>query len=245
LGDDEKAVDAAAAAVVSWGSNQSNRKHALDQLKSSITSVKDLGKFIKSLDAKADKTGEDSPLLRKMAGAVLQQRGDFTAAISQYRLSLELQPFDRDVHQWLLECFDKLNDNEAAVEQLLAQIDFDRHNLALYQSLAKRTKDNARLAERASTSIIEQAPSEAESYAALAEFRQEQNRWNEAIPLWTRVSELRKLEPTGLLGLAKAQLHQKQIPAAKETLNQLRRKEWPAHFGEIDQKVRDLEKQLP
>ncbi|MDA1229635.1 MAG: hypothetical protein O2856_02575, partial [Planctomycetota bacterium] len=244
LGNDEKAVDAAAGGVVSWGNNQNNRQSALSQLESTIASVKNLNAFIKSLDAKASKTGEDSPLLRKMAGKVLQQRGDFAAAIGQYRNSLELQRFDLDVHQWILECFDKLQDQDGATRQLLSQIDFDRHNLSLYKSLAERTKANPMLAERAATSIIEQAPNEAESHQALAEFRQEQNRWQEAIQLWKRVSELRKLEPTGLLGLAKAQIHAKEIAAAKDTLTQLRRTEWPKRFGDIDQQVRELERQL-
>lgn len=244
LGNDEKAVDSAAGAVVAWGNNQTNRKRALDSLQSAIAGVKELTAYIKTLDAKAKKTGEDSPLLRKIAGRVLQNRKEFREAITQYRVSLELQPYDRDVHQWLLECFDKLDDNAGAVQQLLAQIDFDRHNLALYKSLAKRTQDDKELAERAATSMIEQAPNEAESHQELAELLQEQNRWDKVIPLWKRVAELRKLEPTGLLGLAKAQLHQKQMTSAKKTLNQLRRKTWPAHFGDVDQQVRELERQL-
>ena len=244
LGQDDKAIDAAAGGVVSWGNHQDKRKDALERLKATIASVKNLDEYIQSLDQQAKRTGEDSPLLRKMVAAVLQQRDQYAAAIAQYRISLELQPDDRDVHQWLLECYDRLDDNAGAIQQLLAQLDFDRHNLDLHKSLAKRTEADSLLAERAATSIIEQAPSDAESYQALAGFRQEQDRWEEAIPLWKRVAELRKREPTGLLGLAKAQLHEGDVAAAKETLDQLRRKTWPEHFGDVHEQVRELEKQL-
>ena len=194
-------------------------------------------------DAKAN--GTDSPVLRRTLGLVYQAKANFPQAVAQYRLALELQPTDREVHQWLLACYDQTGDSASAIQQILAQIDFDRHNLALYADLANRTKNNPALAERAATSIVESAPNEAESHQALAKFREEQNRWTDAIPHWERVAELRKLEPTGLLGLATAQVHEKQWAAAQTTLRTLRSKPWPAHFGKVDEQALALEKLLP
>ena len=130
------------------------------------------------------------------------------------------------------------------MRQLLAQIDFDRHNLELYKMLAERTKGDSALAERAATSIVESSPQEAETHQALDELPQSQDRSSDAVAQWKRVAELRSLEPTGLVGLAKAQLHLKQWDAATATLDRLRRKEWPAHFGDVDQQVRELERGL-
>ena len=124
-------------------------------------------------------------------------------------------------------------------------IDLQRHDLALYTQLAERLKNDEAEAERAATSIVEASPNEAENHAALAELRQQQNRWDEAIPHWERVSQLRKLEPTGLLKLAAAQLHQKQWPAARQSIEKLQRTEWPARFNDVSNQTRQLQEQLP
>ena len=59
--------------------------------------------------------------------------------------------------------------------------------------------ERPRDAERAYTSIVEMQASESESHALLAEIRQKQNRWPEAIEQWEQVARIRSLEPTGLL----------------------------------------------
>ncbi len=82
--------------------------------------------------------------------------------------------------------------------------------------------------------IIESSPNEAESHAAMAALRQNQNRWSEAIPHWNQVARLRKLEPTGLIKLAGAQLHEKQFAEAGETIQKLRNTPWPTRFGDTE-----------
>ena len=52
-------------------------------------------------------------------------------------------------------------------------------------------------------------PNESEGHAALAEVREKQARWADAIAHWERVAEIRALEPTGLLKLAGAQIENK------------------------------------
>ena len=106
-------------------------------------------------------------------------------------------------------------------------------------------KDNEAEAERAATSIIESAPNESESHTALAELRQKQNRWAEAIPHWERVAELRRLEPTGLLKLTEAQLHEKQWDEARQSIGKLQKTEWPSRFNNVVEETRRLQEQLP
>ncbi len=78
----------------------------------------------------------------------------------------------------------------------------------------------------------------------LAEIRESQNRWSEAINQWQHVARLRALEPAGLLRLAAAQVHQKQWDAAAETVRQLRAKTWPSRFGNTENQIQELERQI-
>ncbi|MCA9062177.1 MAG: tetratricopeptide repeat protein, partial [Planctomycetaceae bacterium] len=206
--------------------------------------IRDFPAFLKSLDAKAEKTGQDSPLLRKIAGQVLQDKRQFDDAIKEYQLSLELQPFDGEVHEGLVKCYQESGQQDLAIRQLMKRIDFDRHNTSLYRQLVEQTTNRPDLAERAATSLVEQAPTEAESHQALAELRESQDRYSEAISHWRRVAELRSLEPTGLLKLAEAQAHIKDAAGAKQTLKALRSRQWPERFGDVDDRIHTLEESL-
>ena len=76
-----------------------------------------------------------------------------------------------------------------------------RATFALYKDLGRRlTKlHEDHESERAYTSIVEVLASDGESHTMLAEIRESQNRWSEAIDQWQDVVRLRALEPTGLL----------------------------------------------
>ncbi len=124
-------------------------------------------------------------------------------------------------------------------------IDLMPNERTLYSQLADRLKDDPAQAERAATSIIESSPNEAESHQAYAERLQSLNRWSDAIPHWQQVARYRKLEPTGLLKLAEAQLHEKQFDAAKVTLKTLQSTSWPARFSDVEEQIRNLSNQLP
>ena len=145
----------------------------------------------------------------------------------------------------MIEAFDKAGRKAEAAQQMIAQLDFDRHNLEAYKQLAKRLQSNDAMAERAATSLIEAAPLEAEHHQALAELRQEQDRWDDAIDHWRHVAELRKLEPTGLLKLATAQVHEKKWDDAEATIKKLNQQKWPSQFHNLDHQIRKLQKQLP
>ncbi len=79
----------------------------------------------------------------------------------------------------------------------------------------------------------------------LAEIRQQQNRWQDAIHHWQQVCRIRSLEPTGLLKLAEAQIHEKLWADALKTIKLLQSKEWPARFSNVDYQVRNLLHRIP
>jgi len=106
-------------------------------------------------------------------------------------------------------------------------------------------KDDEAEAERAASSIIEAGPHEAENQAAMAELRQKQGRWTEAIDHWREAAELRRLEPTNLIKLIEAELHAKQWRAARESLDKVQKTEWPSRFANVQNDLRRLLNELP
>jgi len=245
LGQTKRAVDAASAAVVSWGRSGSGRQEALSELRKVFQRATDLDEYVASLDEESASPGQDSPLLRKQIGIVYHSKGFYEKAIGQLSKALTQQPHDLESHQMLLKCHDVLKDNDAVVEQLLNMVEIDRHNLKLYTQLAERLKDNPRLAERAITSIVEAGVTEAENHQALAEQRQRQDRWQDAIQHWHHVVRLRSLEPTGLVRLAKAQIHEKDWAAARKSLKTLTHRDWPGRFDKVQIQIRELQQLIP
>ena len=79
----------------------------------------------------------------------------------------------------------------------------------------------------------------------MAELRQTQERWAEAIPHWEQIARYRKLEPTGLLKLAEAQIHEKRLAEATQSLQTLKHTAWPSRFGDVESQIRQLEEKLP
>lgn len=245
LGHTAEAVDAASSAIVSWGSQQDRRNEAIATLQTVLRDAADLDAYVATLDAKAEESGQDSPVLRKEIGRVHHERNQHAAAARNLELALELSPGDQEIYPLLLKSYDALERKPDAIELLLSQIDIAPHQLSLYSQLAERLADDPLQAERAATSIVEVAPLEAENQQALAELRQTQSRWEDAVPLWRRAAELRSLEPTGLLGLAQAQLQAGQPEAARETLDQLRKQEWPSRFeSDLSTRLPELQQRI-
>jgi tetratricopeptide (TPR) repeat protein len=162
------------------------------------------------------------------------------------RIAAETQPNDRKTHELLIQAYDLAKDPEGALRQLLASADLSRRDINLYRSLADRFKNREQRedAERAYTSIVEMQPNESESHTMLAEIRQSQNRWPEAIEQWKEVAGIRSLEPTGLLRLAEAQIHEKRREDARQTIDTLLHKDWPGRFGNIHQQAQSLKARI-
>lgn len=240
------AVQAACGAIISWGPTHRQRTEALTALRRVLAAASDLDAYVKQLDADSEKLGSDNPMVRKAIGQVYLDKMQTQAALAQLQKAAELTPNDTEIHQAMLSAFDKIGDKRGAVGQLLKSVELTRRDVALYRDLGRRYAEleQPREAERAYTSIVEMLPNETESHTALAEVRQEQNRWDDAIRHWERVVTLRALEPTGLLKLAAAQIHQKQRDAARDTVKKLHQTPWPPRFGTVDQETRDLEQKL-
>jgi tetratricopeptide (TPR) repeat protein len=246
LGDTPAAVDAACHAVVSWGPRHGDRQAALDSLKAVLQGAADLDAFVVTLDAETGKSGLDNPIVRKALGQVYLERNQFDKALVQLRRAVALQPNDPEIHAALVACFDGRGDAQGAVDERLASLQLSRRDVELYNDLGRRLDalNQPAQAERAYTSLVEMLPHESEGHAALAEIRQTQDRWDEAIDHWRQVAQIRALEPTGLLRLAEAQIHLKRWDEALATLRKLDTTAWPSRFGDIPNQVRQLERQI-
>jgi tetratricopeptide (TPR) repeat protein len=242
-----EAVDAACGAIVSWGPRHDQRANALESLRQVLRQSADLDAYVAQLDKQTAETGQDSPLVRKALGQVLKEKSQWAKAVAQLRLAISLEPNDMETHRALVECCDKQDDKAGAIRQLLESVQLSRRDITLYKDLGRRLSDLPRPqeAERAYTSIVEVLPTESESHRLLAELRQEQNRWPDAIVQWRQVARIRALEPTGLLKLAAALIHEKQWLEAAETLRQISSRGWPNRFGDVYGQARNLEQQIP
>jgi outer membrane lipoprotein-sorting protein len=226
-----KAVDAISAAIVSWPNNHYERKRLLTRLKQAVQESPDLDGFVAHCDGELKRTGQDSPLIRRTLGEVFAEKKQLEKAIVQFRLAVELQPYDIKVHEHLIDAYTRTKQEGLAIQQLLTLVDIEKHNLSRFVELAKRMKDDEAQAERAATTIVESAPNEAENHVALAKLRQTQNRWPESLPHWRKAAELRALEPTNLVHLGDAQIHEKDWPGLAQTVKRLTEKRWPSRFS--------------
>jgi tetratricopeptide (TPR) repeat protein len=243
LGKTAEAVEAAGGAIVAWGPWHSHRAHALETMKQVLTRSPDLDAFA----AHFDKHKQDSAVVRKALGQAYHARGEHVKAIRQLQLAAQQQPNDAEIYSLLVAYRDQMGDREGAIGDLLRAVQLSRRDIKLYQELGKRYDATGQPAEaeRAYTSVVEVLPGEAESHALLAEVREQQGRWPEAITHWEQVARLRALEPTGLLKLAAALIHQKEWDRAEETLRRLDTRSWPPRFGDVHSQVRTLEGLIP
>ncbi|MBS0206986.1 MAG: hypothetical protein JSS49_29270 [Planctomycetes bacterium] len=239
-----EAVDAAASALICFPPSHHLRIESMKTMRSALQLSPDLNAYIRFLDERARTDNQDSALLRKSAGRVYQEQGKLEPAITQYKLALDLQPLDQETQQWLMESLDATGLKHEATGMLLTRIDLERHNLDLYKQLAQRLKDDEAQAERAATSIVEADPNEATNHAALADWREQQNRWDEALLHWQQFVKLRRLDPTGLVRLARVQVKLNQTMSARESLKQLEATTWPPRYNTIPEDIRQLKEQL-
>lgn len=243
----KEAVDAASSAIVCWGRRHHERDQALETLREVLRDSPDLAAYVKQLDQETNKTKQDRPIVRKMLGEVLQEQRKFAEAIVQFRAAAQLTPNDREIHAKLIECLDAANDPAGALAQSFESLELDRRNVDLWVKLAERYDEanDETEAERARTSLAEILPGETEGRTALAHERENQNRWPEALEQWQKVAELRKLEATGLLNMARVQLQLKQKEQAAATIQQIERTTWSDHaMKEVDEMLPTLKEQL-
>ncbi len=246
LGRPMEAIDAAGGAIVSWGRDLRGRAEALATLKSVVAAAPNLDGVVETLDAQSAETGLINTVVRKAVGQVYHDRGRYLQAVAQLQVALAAQPNDAEALKMLVDCYDKMNNPDGAAQQVLRSLELNRRDIKGYEGLGNRfaALGRAEEAERAFTSIVEVLPNESEGHQLLAEVRQRQDRWADAIKHWEQVAKIRSLEPTGLLGMAAAQLHERQYEKAAETLGRLKARPWPPRFGDAPGRIADLERQL-
>ena len=231
---------------MSWGPNVNGRTEALNSLRSVVTAAPNLDAVVQGLDAQTAESGLVNPVVRKAIGQAYFEKGQFLPAVAQLQVALSGQPNDAETLKLLVECYDKMKNPDGAIGQVMRALELSRRDIKRYEELGNRfaALDRGAEAERAFTSIVEVLPNETEGHQLLAEIRQRQDRWADAIPHWEQVAKIRSLEPTGLIGLATAQLHERQYDKAAETIGKLKARPWPPHFGDAPNRIADLERQL-
>ncbi len=237
-------VDAAAGAVVSWGHHIDQRRAELQNLRGVLERSRDLAAFVAGLDAETEATGLENPILRKALGHVFLEREQHAAAVAQLRLALQARPNDLETHELLMRAYDAWKRPDLAVEALLERSHVAGHELELYVELGRRLTDLEQWerAERAHTTLVELSPNESEGHRMLAQIRQGQDRWQDAVGHWRHVVRVRSEEPDGHLGLAKVLIQAKQADEARAVLEGVLSASWPARYpGTRDQARRLLE----
>lgn len=183
-------------------------------------------------------------MIRKQLGKVLLRKRRLPEAEKQLRAALQLQPSDVETHKELIELYQARQDTESAIDQMLKLIDIEKHNLDNYRQLVNRVPADSQLWERAITTIIEAAPNEAEHHQAVAVLREQKGNLDQAIGHWKQVAKLRELEPTGLIGLAKAQIAAKRIDDAKSTLQQIEDTKWDPRFSNVKSELQQMRQSM-
>ena len=119
-------------------------------------------------------------------------RQQWQKAVEHLEIASQLQPNDLATHKFLVQSYDALQDSTHAIEELFQAIESAPREVDLYKQLAERFMEPGDK-ERAYTSYVEMLPAESESHHMLAEVRQTQERWPEAINQWEQVARLRAL----------------------------------------------------
>ena len=259
LGQLEKAIDAANAAITvdnrrdqEFESRVGNLEEILSRLMSDESPFKEnIDDVIAMADRQEQESGLGNYIFRNAIGNACYNYDELEKAIDQLTQALELQPNDRKIMKRLVSCFDMQNDDRNAVDTLINLTKLNRRDTELYVSLGKRLQKGSLQkalpgeAERAYTSLVEMIPDDTEGHVALAKIRQEQDRWDEAIKHWVRVSEIRKNEPQGLAEICKANIRLGNWKDAKTNLKELKSSAWAKRFdNDLQNWIEDFSKAI-
>jgi Flp pilus assembly protein TadD len=247
LGRTAEAVDAASGAVVAWGPHVGGRAEELAQLRNVLASAKDLESYLARFEDEVATSGLENPILRKAAGQVLLERGEFESAARHLRAALSVQPDDAETGSLLVAAFDGMRRTDLAAQALLERARSAARDVTLYTALGARylALRQPEAAERAYTSLVEALPEESEGYNQLALVRQGQRRLAEAADAWRQVARIRSKEPTGLLGLAETLIQLERWAEAREAVRALLARAWPERFGDVHAQAQELLKRIP
>ena len=246
LGNTWAAVDAAAGAVVAWGPSRDERDVALETLRRALVEAQDLGGVVAEFERESAETGVENPVLRKAIAAAFMERGEPRKAAHHYDLAVEMEPNDLESQRARVAAWDAAGERERATESLLESAMAASTDLRLFVDLGNRLSagGNAEEAERAFTTVVEKKPEESESHQALAEVRESQDRFEDAVHHWREVTRIRSQEPTGYLRLARVLVRTGEAAEAEDILEMLLGQSWDERFGDVHQKAKEILKQL-
>ena len=105
-------------------------------------------------------------------------------------------------------------------------------NVTFYRTAAQ--------AERAYTTLVELQPNEADGHRRLAQLRERQRRFPQAVVQWQQVVRIRTDEPAGWLALASAQIKAGEREAARKTLQHVLDTGWESRFGNVKGRATDM-----
>ena len=248
-----EAVEAACAAMVSWGQQSSNRAMCSDALRwpYSGPSPPTWTPTWSGLDKKTAETKLENPIVRKAIGQGLCGEAASTAGRSpNSRLAAEAcSPMTLKRTRPLLACFDKQDDQPGGGRELLHWARISCRGTSSLRDRAKGSGE-ARAAGggRAGLHLDRGGPAgRGGKLSGSCGPRSASGRTagpRRQGPLAAGRQNPASLEPTGLLNLARAQIHEKQWDAAQETCRQLRARTWPQRFGDVEGQVRELEQTI-
>lgn len=235
LGRTKDAVDAAAGAIVAWGSHEDGRRRALQRLEQVLARADDLAAYVDALNRESDRTGLENPILRKALAAVYAGEGRHQDAVVQLRTALLAQPDDLETRRALVAAYDAAGQPARAAAAQLELARLAGHEVEPWLELARRLERAGQTepAERARTNLIELMPNEAAGHRALAEVRQAQGRPADAALHWRHVTRVRSDEPPGWVALARALIALGELEEAETVIERLLKGDWDDRFGDV------------
>ncbi|MFT5522428.1 MAG: hypothetical protein ACI9HK_000372, partial [Pirellulaceae bacterium] len=197
-----------------------------DNIQSVLSDSSDLAEYTKYLDKQATKEGVERPIVRQALGQALLEESMFEEALVQLKIALKYSPNDSKLHDRIIETYEQLARPRELVEAQLNALDIHRRDLDWLGNVVDSMESNGRraLAELVRTQLVESLPNESEGHQQLAKMRMRQRRYEESMRHWRQVIEIRKLEPTGLIGLAEAQIlaGERYLERARITIDKIR-----------------------
>jgi predicted Zn-dependent protease len=250
----QEAVDAVCSSIVAAGSDHNFHESAEQYLRSMLARTDDLDAYAAYLDEEYQRTELDNLTVRRaLAEAYLNKfdadsplegytdieghttnntdddikRNEAEKALIQTRIAISLNPNDRSLYELLSQIYDKLGDSKSSIQATLDTMAIDPHGID-YADLADRyEKQSDDLnAERARTTTVELRPNEPNPHVQLAEIREKQERWTEAIIHWERAAAMGTEDPHPILRIGRIYVETEQWDEFIETMERIRVGDW-------------------
>lgn len=246
LGETDPAIAAAMAEIVVWPEGHNQRTGAIENLNTIVSGIDDLRGYVAEFEKEVAATKLENPILRRALGVAFDRKSRPAEAAEQYRKALETAPEDLGTAELLVRALGAAGQKQAARDAAWEYAETKGRDPELFIDVGRRSVELGEkdLAERAFTNAIEISPNESENHRAVAELREQSEKFDEAVFHWGEVAKLRSLEPTGLLNRARVLIRLGRAEEAKKDIEQLRTQKWDPRFAEELKKIAELERSL-